>query len=586
MPSPSSTASRSPRPRLEVIRGAEFFEWDAGEAVRTYGRVIPSAPGVKLHRAPPADRAGGRVLAVELPDEPAGPQGGRRPGLGLLDHPEGGRGDPGRCASTSPRPSTTSACRRGCSTWCSGSRPTSRQYLIPSDTIRLVAFTGSTAVGRHLTVLASNHMTPVLMELGGHAPVIVCEDTDVEAAAVSPRRSGQDAQRRPGLHLADPVLRAPSSIFDQFLDIIHRAVGRHGGRRRHEPGVEMGPLANDRRHGRPVRVRRRRGRCRRRADTGGSRIDRPGYFFEPTMLANVPDHARVMQEEPFGPMAVVNPVDSLDEAIKQANSVPYGLAAYGFTNRADYVDRMIDEVEAGNLSINTLEASLPETPFGGVKSSGYGREGGSEGLHHYTVVKNLSHSDRHRLSEVRFRLWRTLSTASESTVRASQGISHEVHPQQRQGPCPRAHDGHLGRGPVAVRRAAPHRRRPLGEDIVCPAGEPALQRGPTDGFLRLPLNGEAQLPKKAKALGSLASLELVAEQGTPIQASRSDSKYGLGRVAPPIVDQVITGRAVEAVLDACIDGSKRIEHVLLGDSLGDRAHPRPPRHLRSLISMP
>ena len=106
----------------------------------------------------------------------------------------------------------------------------------------------------------------------------------------------------------------------------------------------------------------------------------------------MPDHAKAMQIEPFGPLAIVNPVDSLDEAIERANSVPYGLAAYGFTNRADYVDRMVDGVEAGNLSINTLEASLPETPFGGVKSSGYGREGGSEGLHHYMIVKNLSHS--------------------------------------------------------------------------------------------------------------------------------------------------------------------------------------------------
>jgi len=116
--------------------------------------------------------------------------------------------------------------------------------------------------------------------------------------------------------------------------------------------------------------------------TGGNRIGTTGYFFEPTVLAHVPEHSRVMQEEPFGPLAIVNPVDSLDTAIEHANSTPFGLAAYGF----------IERVEAGNLSINTLEASLPETPFGGVKSSGYGREGGAEGLHHYTVVKNVSHS--------------------------------------------------------------------------------------------------------------------------------------------------------------------------------------------------
>ena len=117
-----------------------------------------------------------------------------------------------------------------------------------------------------------------------------------------------------------------------------------------------------------------------------------GYFFEPTVLTNVPASAHVMQEEPFGPLAIINPVSSLDEAISQANSVPYGLAAYGFTNRADYVDQMVEELEAGNVSINTLEASLPETPFGGIKSSGFGREGGTEGLHNYMIIKNVSHS--------------------------------------------------------------------------------------------------------------------------------------------------------------------------------------------------
>jgi len=107
---------------------------------------------------------------------------------------------------------------------------------------------------------------------------------------------------------------------------------------------------------------------------------------------DVPDSAQIMQEEPFGPLAVINPVASLDAAIAAANAVPYGLAGYAFTNRADYIDRMIDSVEVGNLSVNTLEASMPETPFGGVKSSGYGREGGSEGLDNYLSIKHVWHS--------------------------------------------------------------------------------------------------------------------------------------------------------------------------------------------------
>ncbi|WP_370213087.1 aldehyde dehydrogenase family protein [Roseovarius sp.] len=125
---------------------------------------------------------------------------------------------------------------------------------------------------------------------------------------------------------------------------------------------------------------------------GGAAMGERGYFFAPTVLANVPDSARIKQEEPFGPIAILNPVRELDEAIARANALPYGLAGYGFTNRADYMARLVDEVEVGNLSINTLEASLPETRFGGVKASGYGREGGTEGLESYLTIKNVWHS--------------------------------------------------------------------------------------------------------------------------------------------------------------------------------------------------
>ena len=154
----------------------------------------------------------------------------------------------------------------------------------------------------------------------------------------------------------------------------------------------MGPLANERRL--PALKALVDDAVAKGADllAGGNRIGDRGYFFEPTVLANVPDHADVMQVEPFGPLAVINPIASIEEGIRQANAVPFGLAAYGFTNRADYADLLAEELEAGNVSINTLEASLPETPFGGVKDSGFGREGGTEGLQNYMIVKNVSHS--------------------------------------------------------------------------------------------------------------------------------------------------------------------------------------------------
>jgi succinate-semialdehyde dehydrogenase/glutarate-semialdehyde dehydrogenase len=128
-----------------------------------------------------------------------------------------------------------------------------------------------------------------------------------------------------------------------------------------------------------------------RVATGGSRIGNSGNYYPLTVLADVPDDARAMREEPFGPLALLSRVRSLDEAIEKANSVPYGLAAYAFTNSARKADRLADGIEVGNLSINHFVASSAETPFGGVKDSGFGREGGVEGLQCYTVVKNVSH---------------------------------------------------------------------------------------------------------------------------------------------------------------------------------------------------
>lgn len=375
--------------RLEVIRGSEFIEWDAGEAVRTYGRVIPSAPGVRyvVHHQPI-----GVVLGLSPWNFPMSQPcrkiaGALATGCSIIlkaaeETPAG--------ALHIVRAFHDAGLPPGVLNLVFGTPATISDHLIRQDPVRLVAFTGSTAVGRHLTTLASENMTRVLMELGGHAPVIVCEDTDVERAAIT---SAVRKYRNAGQVCTSPTrFFVHDSIFDQYAEnFVKRAAATTVGNGM-EAGIEMGPLANERRV--PalsdlVEDARAKGAEVR---TGGGRIGNKGYFFEPTVLVNVPDDARVMQEEPFGPLAVINPVSSLDEAIAKANSTPFGLAAYGFTNRADYIDRMTDEIEAGNVSFNTLEASLPETPFGGVKSSGYGREGGIEGLDNYMIVKNISHS--------------------------------------------------------------------------------------------------------------------------------------------------------------------------------------------------
>jgi succinate-semialdehyde dehydrogenase/glutarate-semialdehyde dehydrogenase len=375
--------------RAEVIRGVEFFEWDAGEATRTYGRVIPSGPGVKhvVHHQPIGPVAAFSPWNFPLSQPARKVAGALASGCSIIlkaaeETPAGAMHIAKAFHDVGLPP--------GVLNLVFGIPADIAQHLISNDVIRMVAFTGSTVVGRHLTGLASDHMTPVLMELGGHAPVIVCEDTDVEMAAAS---SAIRAMRNAGQVCTSPTrFFVHEAIFEQFLDGITRRSATTVVGDGMEPGVEMGPLANDRRQIAVAELVADACKAGGEVTTGGNCIDTPGFFYEPTVLANVPNRARIMQEEPFGPVAIVNPVDSLDTAIECANSLPFGLAAYGFTNRADYVDRMVDRVETGNLSINTLEASLPETPFGGTKSSGYGREGGTEGLHHYMVVKNVSHS--------------------------------------------------------------------------------------------------------------------------------------------------------------------------------------------------
>ncbi len=374
--------------RLEVIRGAEFFEWDAGEAMRTYGRVIPSAPGttISVHRQPIGVVAAFSPWNFPMSQPARKIAGALASGCSVIlkaaeETPAG--------AIHIVRAFEQAGLPAGVLNLVFGTPSEISEFLIPQPAVRLVALTGSTTVGRHLTGLAAQSDTRVLMELGGHAPVIVCEDTDVEKAAIS---GAVRKMRNAGQVCTSPTrFFVHESIFDVFAaKFTARAAATVVGNGM-EDGVEMGPTANDRRI--PILTELVEDAVAQGAElcTGGARHGDTGYFFQPTVLTNVPDAAKIMQEEPFGPIAVLNPVQNLDEAIARANAVPYGLAGYGFTNRADYINRMIDEVEVGNFSINTLEASLPETPFGGVKASGYGREGGAEGLESYLTVKNIWH---------------------------------------------------------------------------------------------------------------------------------------------------------------------------------------------------
>jgi succinate-semialdehyde dehydrogenase/glutarate-semialdehyde dehydrogenase len=374
--------------QLEVIRGCEFFEWDAAEGQRTYGRVIPSEPGIKyvvMHQPI------GMVAAISPWNFPMS-----QPSRKIAGALAAGCSIILKAAEETPagalhiaRALHDAGLPPGVFNLVFGIPADISSYLIPQEQTRLIAFTGSTAVGKHLTRIAADHMKPVLMELGGHAPVIVCDDVDPVAAATASairksRNAGQVCTSPTRFFVQEPIYEAFARTFAEKA----RSVVIGNGL---DAGTQMGPVANHRRiEAMETLVADARAKGAK-VLAGGERIGNRGYFFPVTVLADVPDDARVMREEPFGPLAVINPVSTLDDAIAKANGLPFGLAAYAFTHSASRADRLADEIEAGNVSINTLEASVAEVPFGGVKDSGYGREGGAEGLSHYTIIKNVSH---------------------------------------------------------------------------------------------------------------------------------------------------------------------------------------------------
>jgi succinate-semialdehyde dehydrogenase/glutarate-semialdehyde dehydrogenase len=263
------------------------------------------------------------------------------------------------------------------------------QVLIDSPITRMIAFTGSVPVGKHLAGLAAQHMKPAIMELGGHAPVIVCADADPVQAA---QRTAQAKFVNAGQVCTSPSrMFVHESIHDAYVEALVAATQDVVVGNGLEPGVRMGPLANERRRrtiGELVDDAVARGAS---VAIGGSEIDGDGWFYAPTVLTQVPAHARVMVEEPFGPIAPVVSFSDLDEALAAANALSYGLAAYGFTESAATANRLTQGLEAGILSINHCGGSVPEAPSGGVKESGYGKEGGSEGLDGYLITKRVSH---------------------------------------------------------------------------------------------------------------------------------------------------------------------------------------------------
>lgn len=270
-----------------------------------------------------------------------------------------------------------------------GDPPKVSDYLIRSPLSRKVSFTGSVPVGKQLAALAGAHMKRVTMELGGHSPVLVFDDADVERAATmlakfKIRNAGQVCVSPTRFYVQK---KAYDKFLAKFTDVLSKIKVGDGL----AEGTEMGPLAHERRIpaiSRFVQDARERGG---KVLLGGDPLSGTGFFFPPTVITDLPEDALLMREEPFGPVAPVVAFEDAEEVIRRANSLPFGLSSYVFTNSLQTATKVSNALEAGMVNINHFGSALPETPFGGIKDSGIGSEGGSETFDGYLVTKFVTH---------------------------------------------------------------------------------------------------------------------------------------------------------------------------------------------------
>jgi succinate-semialdehyde dehydrogenase/glutarate-semialdehyde dehydrogenase len=374
--------------RDEVLRAADYFEWFAEEARRIDGRVVPAnRPGVlQLVKREPT----GPVAAFTPWNFPAITPARKlsaalAAGCSVIIKP--GEESPATALALA-RALDDAGLPKGVLQVVFGVPDAVSAQLIASPSIRKVAFTGSMPVGRLLAERAAAGVKPITLELGGHGPVLVFKDADLEAAAAGGaanrfRGAGQICISSTRFLVQREVYRA---FTERFVAATRALVVGDGL----APATQVGPLANARQLAKMESLVEDAMRQGARLLTGGKRVAGPGYFFEPTVLADVPMSARVMHEEPFGPIAVLRPFDDLEDALAEANRLPYGLSAYAFTRDARTAIDVADGLEAGMIGINQYRIVATELPFGGMKESGIGSEGGTEGIQHYLVNKFIS----------------------------------------------------------------------------------------------------------------------------------------------------------------------------------------------------
>jgi succinate-semialdehyde dehydrogenase / glutarate-semialdehyde dehydrogenase len=374
--------------KAETMNAAEVIEWCAEEGRRTYGRIVPARsfsqqnwvlkepvgvvaaftpwnfPINQVVRKVSAALATGCSIIVKAPEEtPASPaalinafvDAGVPAGvLGLV------YGNPAEISS----------------------------YLISHPIVRKITFTGSTPVGKQLSALAGQHMKRATMELGGHAPVIVCDDADVSQAV---KAAGMAKFRNAGQVCISPtrflVQKGIAQEFAQAMTDYANTLKVGDGA---TAGTTMGPLANPRRLTAMQAMTADAIAKGAKVLTGGARIGEVGNFFQPTVLTDVPLNAEVFNNEPFGPVASIRTFDALEDAIAESNRLPFGLASYAYTKSIKNMHTIMHNLQVGMLWMNQPAVAFAELPFGGVKESGYGSEGGIEALEAYLNTKMVA----------------------------------------------------------------------------------------------------------------------------------------------------------------------------------------------------
>ena len=370
----------------ETIYCAMLLEFYAGECKRLYGKTLvrPDGQRVEVRHEPVGPVAGfsawnvpalnvmrkiGGPLAagcsvIVKPSEET-PAGGLAMVQAMLD-----AGVPGNvCQAVFGVPSEIS------------------EHLMGSPVIRKITFTGSTAVGKQLARLAADNLQRTTLELGGHGPVLVFNDADIDKALDT---MAANKFRNAGQVCVSPTrFLVEEDVFERFRDgFVERARAVKVGNGM-DADTQMGPMASERG---PDGIQQKIADAREHGAkvlAGGERIGNQGYFHQPTVLSEVPTDAAIMNEEPFGPVAIINPMPGYDAMVEEANRLPYGLAAYAWTQDAKRRMRLASEIESGMIAINGGSVSAADAPFGGVKWSGYGLEDGADGVAACLVSKTV-----------------------------------------------------------------------------------------------------------------------------------------------------------------------------------------------------